>query len=363
MKGADGLEGAVETRVVKVDPGRIDEALMEFPVSCIRRSEVVAFPTETVYGLGANALDTNAVKKIFLTKRRPQDNPLIVHISDLAMLHLLVQEVPPKAQALMSKFWPGPLTLLFAKSALVPDSVVCGQPTVAVRMPSHPIALKLISLSQLPIAAPSANLSGRPSPTTAQHVIADLTGRCPCIIDGGPAQGGVESTVVDITKGLILRPGIITLEQLQEVYPDIQNYSKSSHGDLSDKPPTPGLKYRHYAPVADVVVIEFNNLEKMKESIIELWNQNNDKKFGLIHTHPLLKLPQKLTNHPNFIKIDLVNPNSSDPDLKEVAKGIFGALRDLDFLGVNVIVMEGVTEQQEGLAIMNRIRKAAKHII
>jgi len=360
-------ESTIETIVIEIPKENghwnLKEDYFKFPLELIHRGDVVAFPTETVYGLGANALNPEAVKKIFLTKKRPQDNPLIVHISSLDMLPLVAKNITEKARLLIDKFWPGPLTILFEKSDQVPDCVVCNQPTVAVRMPSHPIAVKLISMANVPIAAPSANLSGRPSPTSARHVLEDLKGRCYCIIDGGSTPGGVESTVLDLNRELILRPGGVTLEQLRIFIPSLAVYGKDySNIDLISKPPTPGLKYRHYSPSAQVILLEGNDPMKMQNEILRLWKDYTSKgqKIGLIHTHQSsISLPEVILKDKNLVLVVL----GDDRNYKEIAKGLFATLRDMDGLGVDVIIMEGISEEEEGLAVMNRIRKAAKDII
>jgi L-threonylcarbamoyladenylate synthase len=212
-----------ETEVIVVDPASFTQQDIQPAIDLIRSGELVAFPTETVYGLGANGLSGEACRKIFQAKGRPSDNPLIVHISSIEMLHMVAASVPARAEALMNAFWPGPLTLLFPKKECVPDVVTAGLETVAVRMPAHPVARKLIEFSGVPIAAPSANRSGRPSPTTAAHVLTDLNRRVKCIIDGGSASFGVESTVVDVSRSppVILRPGGVTREQLKRFLPDV----------------------------------------------------------------------------------------------------------------------------------------------
>jgi L-threonylcarbamoyladenylate synthase len=336
----------------------------EVPVKLLQQGEAIAMPTETVYGLAANAFDGDAVKKIFEAKNRPSDNPLIVHVSSIDMLKTFVEEITPTAELLMKKFWPGPLTLLFKATGKVSPTVLAGQPTVAVRQPSHPVAQKLIALSGLPLAAPSANRSGRPSPTTAAHVMDDLKGRIPCIIDGGDSHVGVESTVVDVHRNppLILRPGGVTLEQLRELVPSMEVYSKVVTGeDLALKPPTPGLKYKHYSPDAQVILFEgpspalaIKLAEQMKELLSE------QKRVGYIHTRPnTVKLPQDLLAN----RLLTVSQIGSEDDLGAVARGLFKSLRELDELGVEVILVEGITEEHEGLAVMNRIRKAASHIV
>jgi L-threonylcarbamoyladenylate synthase len=358
------LESKVETKILRVDPKSFKDEDLAYAVKLLQDGEVVAFPTETVYGLGANALNADASKKIFVVKGRPPDNPLIVHVCSIEMLKSIVADVPENAKVLIEKFWPAPLTILFKTNGKVSDVVTCGQPTVAVRMPSHPVALRLIELCKLPIAAPSANLSGRPSPTTAEHVKMDLEGRIKCIIDSGQCSVGVESTVVDLNRDppLILRPGGITLEQLRPYIPTIEVYNKViKEEDLLQTPPTPGLKYKHYAPKAEVILFE-GPVENMKPVLFthidSLLKQN--KKVGLIHTHPdAIQIPEAIAKSSLFVLKEL----GSESNPKAIAQGLFSVLRELDEQGVNVIVMEGISEQHEGLAVMNRIRKAAAHII
>ncbi len=341
----------------------IDEDLIQSAVKLILNGKVVAFPTETVYGLGANAFDAEAVKKIFEAEQRPPDNPLIVHISSPKMLEECVIEIPEKVKPLLDYFWPGALTILFQKSEKIPDVVTAGLPTVAIRMPSHPIAKALIEKSNVPIAAPSANASGRPSPTTAAHVLHDLNGRIPMIINGGPTYIGVESTVIDVQQDppMILRPGGITKEQLQEFLPDIEVYEKTKdQGELEQHPPTPGMKYRHYAPIAEVIVFEGPTKDMLEQ--ISPWIQEKldaNRKVGVIHTQRSIIYPHTFHGDPNFKYYPL-----GDEDHPEViARGIFKAMRDLDDQRVDRIIIEGITEKKEGLAVMNRVRKAASQII
>eukprot|EP01120_Amphizonella_sp_Union-15-10_P009404 TRINITY_DN3547_c0_g1_i1.p1 TRINITY_DN3547_c0_g1~~TRINITY_DN3547_c0_g1_i1.p1 ORF type:complete len:381 (-),score=51.06 TRINITY_DN3547_c0_g1_i1:42-1091(-) len=325
------------TKVLTIDPNNFKSSDLDYPVSLVKQKELVVLPTETVYGLGANALSEEATSKIFEAKNRPKDNPLIVHISSYEMLQALTDHVPKKVENILSRFWPGPLTILFKKSSIVPHAVTCGLPTVAIRMPAHPVALALISLSGVPIAAPSANLSGRPSPTEAAHVLQDLNGRVKCIIDGGPCQYGVESTVVDVNSDppMVLRPG----------------------GDsMVQKPPTPGLKYLHYSPRAKVILFE-GHPSAYREPMFEKIRSMIAQKLavGLIHTHP-----QSISLPLDFVDSLVVFDLGSESSPGEVARGLFKALRNLDDAGVDVIFMEGIGENDEGLAVMNRIRKAAQ---
>jgi len=412
MLAADRPALVMETKVLKINPSSFaDEELAE-AVALIRQGELVSFPTETVYGLGANALDNEACKKIFQAKGRPSDNPLIVHVSSMEMLHTVAASVPPKVDEFLtrSQFWPGPLTILFPKKENVPQAVTAGQTTVAVRMPSHPIAHKLIALSGVPIAAPSANLSGRPSPTTAGHVIADLTGRVKCIVDGGGTSVGLESTVLDMSRDppMILRPGGITHEQLKRYLPDVVVYGQGGHKDQSmeDKPPTPGLKYRHYSPNAYVVLFDLASSAggddgsdggaRMGEALVgRVRKALEDKQsVGIIHTHKEIELPKDLVALARYVKDTegegedgevnatekrvgendtreplLVYPVAVDVDqaseegrerfAAEVARGLFKALRGLDAQGVDIIFVEGIDESHTGYAVMNRLRKAA----
>lgn len=251
----------------------------------IQDGGLVAFPTETVYGLGANALDKNAAKKIFEAKMRPSDNPLIVHISRVEHLNFLVKEISEEAEILIEKYWPGPLTLIFPKKEIVPNEVTAGGNTVAIRMPKNKIALKLIEATNIPIAAPSANLAGKPSPTEACHVFEDLGDKIDLILDGGLTKIGVESTVVDLTvKPLqILRPGGISFEELKKTIKDIELYP-----DFFGKPPekgikSPGMKYRHYAPKAPLILVDNKNQPvKLKiQNLIKKYQKQN-KKVGVL---------------------------------------------------------------------------------
>lgn len=330
--------------------GTDDEAFSD-AAKALRDGKLVAFPTETVYGLGANALNADAVKRIYEAKGRPSDNPLIVHIADVSNLIKLVLEIPDAAVSLIKAFWPGPLTMVFKRSDLVPSIITAGLDTVAVRMPDSPIAQKLIKESGVPVAAPSANLSGRPSPTTHKHVIEDLYGRVEYIIDGGPCKVGVESTVLDVTTDIpiILRPGGITLEMLEKilgkVYTDTVLEIK---GDA--KPRSPGMKYRHYSPKAEMILISGES-NSVAERINELVRESRTKglKAGI------------LTSHENAHKYDADVIVEAGPakHAEQIAAGLYESLRLFDERKVDIIYSETFEEKEIGRAIMNRLKKAS----
>jgi len=360
-------------------------AALQEAAETLRRGQTVAFPTETVYGLGADALSADATRRIFEAKCRPSDNPLIVHVASLAMVDGFAT-VPDAARPVLARFWPGPLTLLLPKRlGVVPDTVTCGLPTVAVRMPAHPVARYLIQLADTPIAAPSANLSGRPSPTTARHVAEDLSGRVPIILDGGAAQVGVESTVVDLLQNppVLLRPGGVTYEQLRPLLPTLRVYRKDFvSAALEAQPTTPGMKYRHYSPEARVILLEpaatatnskapalDEAADRLRAAVLtELAAlRAGTEPFAIVRTHarhaatlPDL-VPWQGIEHAHSVApprgIDYVLGDVADP--AAVAQGLFAALRDLDAAGVRAIVVEGISDAHEGLAVMNRLRKAA----
>ncbi len=332
----------VNTIILHIRPERINPDKMGVAASFIRQGKLVAFPTETVYGLGANAFNSLAVSHIFEVKGRPADNPLIVHVSNESMIDDLIRYKPEFTDELMKAFWPGPMTLVLPKTDTVPDNVTCGLDTVAVRMPSHPIARTLISRARLPIAAPSANLSGRPSPTTGKHVIEELRGKISCIIDGGACSVGVESTVIDLTGSTpkILRPGGVTYEMLKEVVPDIIIAT-----ELKGKPASPGMKYKHYAPRAPLILASREKIQSIADEY-----QKQGKKVGVMITSE------------TRVNADTVMIMGSLDDLKEVARNMFRMIRDLDKVA-DVIIVQIVPERDEGLAVMNRLKKAASKII
>ena len=329
------------------------EETYQLAAALLREGQLVAFPTETVYGLGANALDATAVRSIFTAKGRPADNPLIVHIYDRCQLAGLC-EIPPLAEDLMDAFWPGPLTLLFPRKQSVPDVVTAGLPTVAIRMPSHPVAAAMLKAADVPVAAPSANRSGRPSPTTAAHVFEDLSGNVPLIIDGGSCQVGLESTVVDLCHGgaTILRPGGITREMLESVLHQEVALAGSILRPL--KPDevalSPGMRYRHYAPEGTVTLVtgaEANVLSAMRK-LVEQEKAEGRKACVLCFSEHVDALSD-------------CNPHDlgSCRDYGEIARRLFDVLRELDAEGMEAVFSEVIPPEGVGLAVMNRLGRAA----
>ena len=344
------IEPYLTTTIIQINRDNFQGEELSKAAQIIQEGGLVCFPTETVYGLGADAFNPNALNQIFKVKGRPNDNPLICHISDLTMLKRLTRHINENAEKLMKRFWPGALTIIFPKANEVPREVTAGLDTVGVRMPSHPIAFEFIKQCQTPIAAPSANLSTKPSPTIGRHCIEDLNGRIEMIIDGGNCDIGVESTVLLLGDDhpIILRPGGVTLEMLQEIIPSTTTYKISTNLELENKPPTPGMKYRHYAPSVDTIVIIG---EKKKEMIFDLTSKylTDGKKVGVV----AWSISQIHSTF--FIKID-------GDKYKGMAQHLFCSLRDLDGK-VDIILIEGVEEIKEGLAVMNRAKKAAVQVI
>ncbi len=343
----------METKILKIVDIEADYKAIEEGASLIRNGELVAFPTETVYGLGANALDARAVDKIYEAKGRPGDNPLIVHIADFDDVKLLVKELAGTAEKLMEAFWPGPLTLILKKSSIVPDRTTGGLNTVAVRMPDNPIALALIRESKLPIAAPSANRSGRPSPTEARHVAEDLMGRIPMILDGGPCSVGVESTVLDITGEIpnILRPGGITPKMLERVLGRVNiDAAVLKPIEKGSRIKSPGMKYTHYAPKASVVIVK-GRLDDIASKIGELASEEAERgnRVGILATEETADY---------YVKGQVICLGSRKKP-ETLAVNLFSALRKFDELGVDIVFAEWVEEKDEGLAVMNRMLRAA----
>ncbi len=313
----------------------------------IAQGGLVAFPTETVYGLGGDALREEAAKKIYAAKGRPSDNPLIVHISKQEALTPLVKEIPQKAKLLMDHFWPGPLTLIFCKSQIVPKGTTGGLDTVAVRMPSHPGAMAFLDAVKVPIAAPSANTSGRPSPTLASHVKEDLDGKIDMIIDGGQVGIGIESTIVDMTEEIpvILRPGYITEEMLRDVVGEVKMDAGLVKKEVHPK--APGMKYRHYAPQGQMTIFE-GPTEKVVERINQLAAEYSSEEVGILAT-------EETKDKYKMGHVICVGSRREET----IAKELYGALRSFDALGVKVILAESFSREPHGEAIMNRLMKAA----
>lgn len=335
----------MKTKIIKLK-GEENFSLMAEAADKLKNGGLVAFPTETVYGLGANALDEKAVENIFKAKGRPSDNPLIVHIYDKAQLEFLADEISDKAKAVMEKFWPGPLTVIVKRSKNVPDRVTAGLDTVAIRMPKNKAALALLKMSGVPVAAPSANTSGKPSPTKAEHVFCDLNGKIPYIIDGGSAEVGLESTVLDTTEDIpkILRPGGITKEELEAVLGEVLYDAALSNPN--EKPKAPGMKYKHYAPKGELYVLLGQNAGE-KACCLAYESMKCGKKTGIICCE------KKENNAADFIIQVKREPSA-------YASVLFDALRKMDELGAEVIYAE-LPFEGEGIetAIRNRIFKAA----
>jgi len=311
----------------------------------IKRGGLVAFPTETVYGLGAAATNAKAITSIFAAKGRPADNPLIVHLSDRNQLNLVAREVPDEAKFLADKFWPGPLSLVLQRSEYIPAEVSAGLPTVAVRMPDHPVALALINLAGVPVAAPSANKSGRPSPTSYRHVLEDLTGKIDAVIKSSTCKIGIESTVLDLSghSPLILRPGGLPREDLEKALGRSIGVAGDKKNSL--QPASPGMKYRHYTPRAPLILV--TGRESVKHQVLNrlaLYHHRKGFAVGLLNT----SMQQHLKEN-------------SDPE--KFAAKLYSYLRRMDAAGVDIIFAEEVSFSGIGLAVMNRLKKAAARVL
>ena len=346
----------IDTKIVKVNPENIDYNIIKEAAQIINRGGTVVFPTETVYGIGADALNDEAVDKIFKAKGRPQDNPLIVHIAEFDELYDLIEEVPDNAKLLAEKFWPGPLTMILYKKAILSDKITAGLNTAAIRLPKNSIALALIKESNKPIAAPSANTSGKPSPTEASHVIEDLMGKVDMIIDGGSTYIGLESTVVDMTSSvpMILRPGGVTKEDIISVLGECDYDPAIIRSEEKIIPKSPGQKYRHYSPKAKVILYKGR-----PEQIAEKINEDYDKltsqgfKTGIMSTVQTEEFYQG--------KITICIGDRTKP--LTISSNLFKGLRDFDHMGVDIVLSEAVDEEGLGKAILNRLGKAASETI
>jgi L-threonylcarbamoyladenylate synthase len=344
----------LQTKVLRVNPINPDPDMIEEAAAVIKKGGLVAFPTETVYGLGADALSRTAVSKIFIAKGRPPDNPIIVHVSRMEDLRKIASEIPPIGDQLINRFWPGPLTLLFKRRKTLPDVTVAGLDTVAVRMPRHLVALSLIHACDTPVAAPSANISGSPSPTTAEHVFSDLNGRIDLILDGGESNIGVESTVLDITctPPIVLRPGGTPIEEIEaqigKVVLDKAALAEIKLNNYLAR--SPGTKYKHYAPKAPLILIEGNDLRKVRSKVQETADElkrQGKKKVAIIAPDA------------DDYEADVVKSLGNRGDLEQIAKKVFPTLREMDEQKVDAIVVERVETRGLGLAVMNRLRRAS----
>lgn len=323
------------TKIIKINPENPDLKLIKQAAEILKSGGLCVFPTETVYGLGANGLNSESVKQIFIAKGRPADNPLILHISNRSMIEQIASDISPKAEILMDKFMPGPLALVFKKNESVPSEVSAGLTTVAVRMPANKIALALIEECGFPIAAPSANISGKPSPTDAEHAIDDLFGKVDCIIDGGPTNIGIESTVLDMTYEVpqLLRPGNVTINMIEKEIGRIELPKNNSEIR------SPGMKYKHYAPKAKVIIAE--NYDELMQLAQKYHSEN--VKFSLVCDRPTKEFECTFLYKSN----------------EHLAANLFSIFRTADKNKVEVIILKAVEEDGLGLAIMNRIKKAA----
>lgn len=347
----------METIIRKTDPFRPDEEVIAQGAKILQQGGLVAFPTETVYGLGGNGLDADACRRIYAAKGRPSDNPLILHISSLEELAGIVKEVSPAAKKIIDAFWPGPITIIFPKAECVPYAATGGLETVAVRFPSHPTAQALIHAAGLPIAAPSANSSGKPSPTRASHVAHDLDGKIDMILDGGSVEWGLESTIVDPTGDVvtILRPGAITLEMLEKVVGQVAiDPAITARPPEGLVPKAPGMKYTHYAPKADVTLVS-GPKDALIRKMNDLARQSmaEGKKTGLMSTDETAPL----------LQADAVLSLGSETDYAAIGAKLFDTLRQFDALGMDVVFSQVFSEEGEGMAIMNRLRKSAGYKI
>ena len=344
----------METKILKIDEDNIDNSLIIFASDAIKNGGIVVFPTETVYGLGANAFNTQAIKNIFKAKGRPSDNPLIVHIANISELKDIVQDVPEVAKKLMNHFWPGPLTIIMKKKTSVPDETTANLDTVGVRCPSNKVARAFIEACGVPVAAPSANISGKPSPTKGEHVINDMYGKVDCIITSNDSEVGLESTVIDVTvtPPIILRPGGVTKEQIENVIGSVQidkTVNNKPKGEL--KPKSPGMKYKHYAPNGQVIIVN-GELNKVIDKINQQseYYQNSGKRVGILATAQTKDYYSK--------DIDIIVLGDRD-NPETIAAGLFGALRRCDENNIEIILAEAVVSDGIGLAVMNRMLKAS----
>jgi len=352
----------LKTKVVKVDPEIVEEGMLEPAVEALRKGGLVAFPTETVYGLGALISREDGIRKIFEVKERPADNPLIVHVDSIDGFLDLVEDPPEEIIRLVKRFWPGPFTVVWWKKPVVPDAVTAGLPKVAVRSPAHPVALKLIELSGEAIAAPSANRSGKPSPTKPEHVIADLHGLVDVIIDAGETLHGVESTVVDFTTSppRLLRPGALPVEEIEKALGkkiDIPAFARGL-GE-AQVALSPGTRYKHYAPEAELVVVETSDYRDRLSELVDAVKDLVKKATSKYRKVAVICSSETCSEYRNLGVEALVIDIGPRSNMFMVAKNLFATLRRLDEQGIEYAVVEGFEERGLGLTVMNRLRKAS----
>lgn len=354
----------METKLIRVDAQELQDKkkagdarkALQLAGEIIRQGGLVAFPTETVYGLGGDALNPESSKKIYAAKGRPSDNPLIIHIADMEHLERITKDIPQSAYQLADAFWPGPLTMILPKSEEVPYQTTGGLDTVAVRMPSHPAAMEFIKAAGGYVAAPSANLSGKPSPTTAKYVMQDMDGRIDMIIDGDGVDIGLESTIVDLTgdKPMILRPGFITQEMLDKVLGQVEVDQTLFQADSKEAPKAPGMKYRHYAPKGELVLVEGN-----PEAVVSYINgqtrmhKERGERTGIIGTSEMA----------DRYEADSVKIAGSRDDEAAIARQLYTFLREFDDEEIAYMYAESFAGEGMRQAIMNRLLKAAGHKI
>ncbi|RVU54681.1 L-threonylcarbamoyladenylate synthase [Anaerosphaera multitolerans] len=340
----------MNTEIIKIDVDNIEDDKIKRISKAFKEGKLVVFPTETVYGLGANGYDKEACKSIFKAKGRPQDNPLILHIAEIAQVEELVSEIPDSAKDLMEMFWPGPLTLILKKSEKVSEVVTAGLDTVAIRMPSHKVARAILKDCMLPIAAPSANISGKPSTTSFNRVLEDLGSKVDIVVDGGRSDVGIESTVVDLTVNppMILRPGKVTKEDIEVLIPGIEVDPGIIDSSSEVIPKSPGQKYRHYAPRAEAQCF-VGDLDKVVKEINKRAEENSHLKIAVLATEETVN---------DYKNVDLLLNLGSRENMEEIAGNLFEMLRRCDDEKVDLIYIEGFEVRGIGASVMNRIVKA-----
>ncbi|GAP10938.1 translation factor SUA5 [Bellilinea caldifistulae] len=351
------------TEIFRLDPFNPDPNIIHKAAQIIQAGGLVAFPTETVYGLGANAFNSHAVQRIFLAKGRPANDPLIVHIQNKDWLDKIVNNRPPKTDLLVNRFWPGPLTLIFPRKSEIPLNVTAGGNNVAVRAPSHPVAQALLAASGLPIAAPSANRFGHTSPTQASHVLDDLSGRIDLVLDGGECPIGLESTVLDLTQDppVILRPGGVPREEIEQLIGKVRLATKDKSKETEEALPSPGLMERHYSPHSTLILVEniTGNREIAIKKILDHVSQVQQitrKSIGI------LTVSEETHYYESVQDLEVISLGSLN-NLQEIGRNLFAGMRTLEQAGVEIILTTDFGEQGLGLAIRDRLRRAASQII